>query len=120
MIVFNRKAGTLTFSDGHVEHGIWSGHGDAANDPSREREKMIGPLPAGDYKIGPPRQDGHLGPFVMNLDQISGESYGRGDFRNHGDVANDTTHSASDGCVISGYSVRVRVNQDADRLLRVV
>lgn len=120
MITFNRAKGTLTFSSGLVLAGIWSGHGDAANDPSREREKGIGPLPAGDYEIGAPRDGGHLGPFVMDLKQISGDSYGRDLFRIHGDTVDDENHEASDGCIIAPRSVRTRIDREVERIIRVV
>jgi hypothetical protein len=120
MITFDRKSGRLTDAHGKLIATVWSGHGAAANDPSREREKGVGPLPSGDYKAGHPRDGGHLGPFVLDLVQISGESYGRGLFRVHGDHANDTDHSASDGCIIASLLVRQRIDAETDRLIRVV
>lgn len=120
MITFDRKSGRLTDNNGKLIATVWSGHGDAANDPSREREKGIGPLPAGLYKVGAPRDGGHLGPFVMDLTMIEGDSFGRDLFRMHGDHANDNDHSASDGCIIASLLVRQRVDAEPDRLLRVV
>jgi hypothetical protein len=119
MIVFDRRAGTLRFADDAVAHGIYSGHGDAFNDPSREAEKGVGPLPAGDYRIGTPHDGGHLGPFVMTLTQISGDAHDRSGFYMHGDFAGDADHQASEGCVIASLAWRRKTDEDADRLLRV-
>lgn len=121
MITFDRKAGTLTDSTGKlISKVIWSGHGDAHNDPSREKEKGIGPLPAGLYRMGHPRDGGHLGPFVIDLEMIEGNAYGRSLFRMHGDHPNDFDWSASDGCIIAALFVRQRADAETDRLIRVV
>lgn len=119
MLTFNRREGTLT---GEVTaSGIWSGHKNAANDPSREQEHGVGPLPAGTYAIGALRDGEHLGPDVMNLDPLPGtNTFGRSLFRIHGDFAGDTDHSASDGCIIAPRAVRLAINQIADRRLCVV
>lgn len=120
MIVFDRKAGTLSLNGVVKAHGIWSGHGDAANDPSREREKGIGPLPAGIYAIGPMRDGGHLGPEVMDLTMIEGDAFGRDLFRIHGDFVGDVDFSASDGCVIAQRLVREWIDAQPDRRLQVI
>lgn len=121
MITFDRKAGTLTFGDGHVEHGIWSGHGDAANDPSRERDHMIGPLPGGMYRMLDPRTSPQLGTYVLDLTPFpANEMFGRSLFRIHGDTVNDANHAASDGCIIAQRLVRERCNAELDHLLKVV
>lgn len=121
MIYFDRKAGTLyDYPTGKVWFGIWSGHGDAANDPTREREKGIGPLPAGLYRYGQPRDGGHLGPFVLDLTQIAGASFDRSLFRVHGDTAGDIAHTASDGCIIAPRNVREWLDEQTDRRITVI
>ncbi len=89
-----------------LSRSTWSGHGSAHNDPAREQQKGIGPLPAGDYDLGPLQaHHGHLGPDVMALTARPGtQTYGRGDFFWHGDHPNDTDWSASDGCMISDHA----------------
>lgn len=122
-VTFDRRKGTLAFNAGDpFVTGVWSGHNGAANDVSRERERGIGPLPAGLYRIGAPRESTRLGPFVMDLEQIEGESYERSLFRIHGDTRNDHDHSASDGCVIAPRWVREKIDRDCGnpRLLRVL
>jgi hypothetical protein len=110
----------LIFEDRTVAHGIYSGHGDAFNDPSREDEKGVGPLPAGDYRIGPAHDGGHLGPCVLALTQISGDAHDRSGFYMHGDFAGDADHQASEGCIIANLPWRRKADQDTDRLLRVI
>jgi hypothetical protein len=123
MIFFDRRSGTVTLSSGKVlSRSTWSGHGSAHNDPAREQQKGIGPLPAGDYDLGPLQaHHGHLGPDVMALTARPGtQTYGRGDFFWHGDHPNDTDWSASDGCMISDHAVRIAANQETDRVVRVI
>ena len=122
MIKFDRKLGTLFNDRGAViATGIWAGHGDARNDPSREREKMIGPLPAGMYTMRDPRDSDHLGSYVIDLEPHPGnQMYGRGLFRIHGDNKTPDPNDASNGCIIAPRSVRERCHKEQDRLLKVV
>lgn len=123
MITFNRTLGNLATNDGHVfATGIWSGHGEHANVIGDEQLGGLGPLPAGLYKVGKPRDGGHLGPFVMDLTQVEGDSFGRSLFRIHGAAAGDVNHASSDGCVIAGHDVRVQIDKELNgyRFLKVV
>ncbi len=122
MIVFNRRAGRLYDPAGTlIASGIWAGHGAAANDPTREKEVGIGPLPAGVYAIGHLRDGGHLGLDVMDLTPAPGtNTFGRSLFRIHGDEAHDTDHRASDGCIIAPHQTRLWIDAQADRRINVV
>ena len=122
MIVFNRRAGRLYDAAGTlIASGIWSGHNDAANDPTREREKGVGPLPKGVYMIGPLRDGGALGPDVMNLDPAPGtNTFGRSLFRIHGDNSTPAPHDASDGCIIAPHQTRIWIDAQKDRRINVV
>jgi hypothetical protein len=119
MIVFNRKAGTLSLN-GKTIAGVWSGHGDAHNDPSREREKGVGPLPAGIYSIGRLQDGGHLGPEVMRLTMVEGDAFGRDGFFIHGDHPADWDWSASDGCIIASRLTREWIDAQSDRRIQVI
>lgn len=118
MMTFDRKTGTMIIG-GLIARGIWSGHGDARNDVGRESEKGVGPIPAGVYNIGNMLDGGHLGPHVMALTAIEGNQYGRSGFYIHGDHANDTDNSASDGCIIAPRLIRDEINKQKDRRLQV-
>lgn len=122
MLIFDRRKGTITTEDGHlISKGIWSGFGDAANDPLREHDAGKGPIPQGIWIFGAPYQHRSLGPFVMNLDPAPGtDPLGRSLFRIHGDNSTPDPHDASHGCIIAPYSIRVRINQETDRRIKVV
>jgi hypothetical protein len=120
-IVFDRHNGLLTVDGKVVSTHTWAGHGNAANDPSREREKEIGPLPAGVYLMGKMIMDGgHLGPHIIPLTQVEGDHYDRSGFFFHGDEANDTDHRASDGCMIDARNIRDYIDTISPRYIRVV
>lgn len=124
MLIFQRARGVICHEDGTVMlTGIWAGHGPHANKPEDQALHGLGPLPAGDYTVAHPRDGGHLGPFVMDLVQVSGETFGRSLFRIHGAAGGDTTHQSSDGCVIASHDGRVAIDKALGtdhRILRVV
>lgn len=123
MIIFDRRKGTLTHvgSAEPFAFGVWSGHGEAHNDPAYERQRGIGPIPAGDYAIGPREYRARLGPHVMSLTPINGtETFGRSGFFIHGDSVGDVSWTASDGCVIAPRSTRDCIDAMVDRRLRVI
>lgn len=89
--------GLVLVAQGH------SGFEDAMDDPKRQGEKHIGPLPAGAYAIGEPYDDpGHLGVFVMRLVPTLGtDVLGRdgNTFRVHG-MSKLGARESSHGCLI--------------------
>lgn len=95
----------------------YSGTGDGKNNPEMEAVRMIGPLPRGDYEIGPIYDTLHLGPRVMPLTPIGHDALGRSGFFIHGDNAK---HDASHGCIILPRGVRELIGAAGDRHLRVV
>lgn len=58
---------------GRIEHdgtlaGVgYSGRGRGKNNPSRQNEAMIGPIPRGTWTIGAPFTHPHAGPYAMRL-----------------------------------------------------
>ncbi len=116
---YSQSTGRLSHDGLHVGDG-YSGHGDGLNNPSMQSVQGVGPLPRGRYRIGGAYDDQHLGPCVMHLDPEPGtETHGRSLFRMHGDNA-EANHTASDGCIIMGPSVRRAVASSPDRELEVV
>lgn len=110
---------TGEFFDGaenHVATG-YSGHGRGRNNPVYQAEKNVGPIPAGFYSIGDPRDGGHMGPYVLPLSPINHDACGRSGFFIHGD---DLAHDASEGCIILGPTTRRLIGRSTDRLLHVV
>lgn len=93
---------------------------DAVNNPAFEASEGVGPLPSGTYTINPPRDGGHLGPYVLDLTpDASNVMYGRSLFRIHGDNPK-MNKSASDGCIILPRTIRQEIWDSGDRTLEVV
>jgi hypothetical protein len=80
----------------------------------------FGPIPRGQYSIGPFFDDPEKGPIVARLTPAPGTNdYGRSGFMIHGDNAlmNET---ASEGCIILQHSIRVQIQDSGDKDLLVV
>lgn len=106
------------FHDEQYEGRGYSGTGAGRDKPSFDHIKAVGPIPAGDWAIGPAHDHPHLGPCVMNLDPVGATfTYGRSAFRIHGDNAR---HDASEGCIVLGPSLRHLIAGSPDRCLKVV
>lgn len=98
-----------------------SGWGDAANDPKMVKERGIGPIPPGMWKIGEAYPHPKLGPVCMNLEPAIGtETFGRSLFRIHGDNCTPEAHDASHGCIILSPACRRALASSPDKILHVV
>lgn len=95
----------------------YSGHGDGLNNPAEEKDKGIGPIPAGNWQIGTAFHHPHLGPCVMHL-SAEGDVFGRTGFFIHGDNR-EANHTASHGCIILGPHLRHLISESGDRMLSV-
>lgn len=113
---YSQSTGEL-LQDGAFKGTGYSGTGAGRNDPEMQNVPDVGPLPQGDYDIGPEYEDAHLGPCVMALTPREGtNTFGRSLFRIHGDNArNDASH----GCVILGPSIRYEISDSGDTELTV-
>jgi hypothetical protein len=109
VFTFNISEGTLSGPD-ETWTGIFSGHGVGYNNPADVAQKGVGPLPPGLYRCGF-LEASHpvLGPSVMALTQIQGESFGRGSFYVHGASAVHPELS-SDGCIIVPRAQRIAMD----------
>jgi hypothetical protein len=93
--------------------------GEGLNDPSMEKVKGVGPLPAGLYRLGRPFTHPTAGPFTMRLEPLPGTKlYDRSGFLFHG--GRKTAPGVSHGCVVGDRPVREAANAYADRLVQVV
>jgi hypothetical protein len=112
--------GALTDSNGQQIATGYAGKGTAKNDPSRIKEKGIGPLPPGAYHIGPAYTHAHLGPMTMNLDPTPiTQMWGRALMRIHGDSIKDPGNG-SNGCIVLPLKARRLIAASTDRMLEVV
>lgn len=96
----------------------YSGHADGRDNPKLLAVAQVGPIPVGNYDVGPAYTHPHLGPVVMNLDPAQGtNTFGRSLFRIHGDnAASDASH----GCIVVGPAIRRAIAASKDRILEVV
>lgn len=111
--------GELTAPDGLFEGTGYSGkEGLWRNNPATVDVVAHGPIPPGEYNIGPAHASPNTGPMTMDLDPLPGTNvFGRSLFRIHGDNKN---HDASHGCVILGPTIRTAINNSKDHILKVI
>jgi hypothetical protein len=83
----------------------------------------LGPIPRGDYALGPPFTHPILGPIVIPLTPVGHDARGRTHLLVHGDKRDQPPGNASSGCVVLGHFERDSIAQAywrGDRVLRVV
>lgn len=96
-----------------------SGNGDGLNNPLYQLEKDIGPIPEGDWTIGPLEEtlttnDGNELKWAMRLWPKSGtNTFGRRGFIIHGGIF-------SKGCPIFDEAIRKKIGNSGDKKWRVV
>ena len=118
---YSQSTGDLTDPSGTVRGQGYSGNGFDLNCPDGQREKDHGPIPQGDWTIGPFFDDpGGKGPLVAHLTPAPyTQTFGRGGFMIHGDNA-AANHTASEGCIILSHTLRLMIKGSADTQLTVV
>jgi hypothetical protein len=79
--------------------------------------RSVGPIPRGEYQIGPGYNTVHMGPLSIPLTPIGHNALGRSGFFIHGD---DLQHDASHGCIILPPHIRNAINLSHDKSLKVV
>jgi hypothetical protein len=78
----------------------YAGKGEGLNSPQHQSVPRVGPLPRGEYLIGPPVDHAKLGPVSLPLTpRRSTPMLGRSGFYIHGDNGKGD-RSASKGCII--------------------
>ena len=120
IVSLNGEQVAVGFAGNDSRPGVNDGHIHGYNNPDAQAIHCIGPLPQGVYRILE-WQDEHpgLGPIVAILQQVSGETYGRDDFRIHGASATDPLNS-SEGCIVLPHEDRVAWRASGDLDLQVV
>lgn len=115
---WDQSAGELT-RDGRFICRGYSGAGIGKNNPLLEARVAVGPIPAGRWRIGAPRNSKNVGPFAMPLSPLGHRAHGRSAFMIHGDSAKKPG-TASKGCIILPRNVREAIWDSGDRELEVV
>lgn len=120
MWVYQQSTGKIWNPSGVCLGQGYAGRGDGKNNPAMQQAQIKGPLPCGDYTIGPAYHHPHLGPVCMDLTpDPSNLMFGRSLFRLHADSV-DHPGEASEGCIVQARSVRDAVAASSDRHLHVV
>ena len=129
--IYSQSTGQLQHvgADGQVDYtvnGGYSGYGIGLNNPalqviqSLEEGDPAGPIPQGNYTIGPAYYNPRTGPLTMNLNPTDDtNALARTLLRIHGDNPAHN-HTASTGCIIEGPAVRKRIANSKDNCLKVV
>ncbi|SHG71340.1 RHS repeat-associated core domain-containing protein [Fibrobacter sp. UWCM] len=131
---YAQNSGKLTYIDdktgvrtlkaiGYAGKGLGKNNANWDNIRGGKNIPNSGPLPAGKYTFGPMIENyitsrGVSLPFTMQLiPDPENEMFGRSGFLAHGD---NSTHTASDGCLIFDRAMRKAIDESGDRALQVV
>jgi len=97
----------------------YAGAGVGKNNPAMESVRNTGPLPAGLYTIGSPRNTVHS-PYTLPLTPYpANKMFGRSGFLIHGDKIG-APGTASQGCVILPRDIRTLIWTSGDHDLQVI
>jgi len=126
MIKYSQSTGIITLPDGTMFQGH-AGHGQGLNNPAEQSTHAIGPLPQGQYSLGPWQDgseysaaDARLGPFVSRLTPDPDNTmFGRDGFFFHGGN-NSNPPTDSDGCIVLPRVARTAIAATQDTVLEVV
>ncbi len=124
MWTWDQSAGELR-RDGKLVSRGYAGNGRGKNNPALQGVRMVGPVPRGKWKIGPPYNSKNTGPYTLTMTAQDGnqddthQPTGRGAFRIHGDSARNPG-TASHGCIILPRLVREAIWKSGDREIEVV
>lgn len=117
--VYHQSSGELTHDGAHVATG-YSGNGADRNNPASQAIAGHGPIPRGDYTVGPQVDSAVTGHNISHLTPLAGtDTHGRSSFEMHGD-SRAHPGQASDGCVIMPPAVRHELATSPDHTLHVV
>lgn len=119
MWTYEQGSGKLFHNDVFVAMGYSGAPGECKNNPDKQDEHNLGPIPRGRYQICDLHDTDTHGPYVLRLNPApDNEMCGRAGFLMHGDsVKNPGT--ASQGCIIQARAVREQVWNSGDRDLVV-
>lgn len=117
MWTYAQATGDLFFNSDYVETGYSGANPSGKNDPSKECQRNVGPIPRGRYSIGPEVNSPSPVALPLKADNQSYCSPPRSGFLIHGDNSSGT---ASTGCIIMSRRTRERIRDSGDARIRVV
>lgn len=116
---YDQLSGKIFHNDVFVGVG-YSGAGQTAaggrNNPDLQNVRNTGPIPTGEYAIGPAQRHPSKGPVCMRLTPVGHDAQGRSGFLIHG---NNAQNDASQGCIIADPIIRNRIASSGDKRLIV-
>jgi hypothetical protein len=118
---FVRSESTLYDPEGRIlDHDAYSGHGEGLNNPYWEAVTNAGPIPAGEWHIGPVCVEAHrVGPLAMPLTAMEGtDAQGHRALLIRGE-GDGTDHTSGFGSIFTIRSAREIIAESADRVLAV-
>ena len=121
MWTYEQATGRILDPEGALFATGYAGHGAGKNDPALQGVVDIGPLPAGTYTLGVPRDSAQLGPYAIPLiADPSNAMFGRSGFYLHG-VSASHPGAASCGCIVlSPEGLRAAIYDSGDHVVRVI
>lgn len=112
-----QSTGDLFLNGLYMETGYSGALPDGKNNPDMECVRNIGPIPRGYYDIGAIENKPTPLTLRLNADKPNYCYPARSGFLIHGD---NTTHTASQGCIILGRNMRRTIADSGDNRLLVV
>lgn len=119
MWTYAQSTGQLSRNGQPIAIG-YSGFGEGKNNPALQGISDVGPIPRGDYTIGPPEcvdVAGPHGPYVLRL--TPHQAMNRDGFLIHGDSM-EHPGQASHGCIILARGFRSLIAVSHDTHLTVI
>jgi RHS repeat-associated protein len=113
LCIYSQGTGSLTCTNDITQQRYltckgYAGNGWGLNNPAAQDVENVGPLPRGDYTVGPANR--RRGPLTLPLSPVPGTDLrGRpGPFLIHGDN-NHQDYSASKGCIVAPRNCRASI-----------
>jgi hypothetical protein len=116
---YRQSTGEIDLDDNMIGTG-YSGNGQGLDNPAMQDVPDVGPIPEGNYTIGPAFDSPAKGPCVHHLlPDPANQMFGRDGFLIHGDNS-AMNHTASEGCIILTRDIRQRISDSGDTQLTVI
>jgi hypothetical protein len=126
---FEIATGRLFDATGTCVWGAYAGYddgdgvpepGEGKNDPTKQAERGIGPIPEGLWMFSAPFFHRTAGPYTLRLFPKGGtKTYGRSGFLIHGD-SKGRPGAASKGCIVTSRETRMALWESGDHEIMVV
>lgn len=117
MWTYVQSTGDLFHGNEYIETGYSGKVPEGKNDPDKECIKNVGPIPRGGYNIGPEKSSPSPVTLILTADNPGYCNPARDGFLIHGD---NSTGTASTGCIILSRRTRERIRDSNDNRLKVV